>query len=116
MNPHVISETKDLKLKANAEKVIINEENPFSNDKLSREPHIKALTKIIEAYHDGTVIALNGAWGSGKTTFVRMWERHLKNSDFNVVYYNAWEDDLNNEPLTSMLRNLKSNSEKQICS
>lgn len=114
MNPHIISETKDLKLKANAEKVIINEGNPFLNDKLSREPHIKALTKIIEAYHEGAVIALNGAWGSGKTTFVKMWERHLKNNDFNVVYYNAWEDDLNYEPLISMLRNLKSNSGKQL--
>ena len=36
-----------------------------------------------------------------------MWKQHLKNTGFPVVYYNAWEDDICEEPLLSMLRELK---------
>ncbi len=104
---NLISETKELKLTAKVKEIEIDGNNPFLYDKLSRERHIVSLTKIIESYQNGAVMALNGAWGTGKTTFVKMWEAYLKNNGFNVVYYNAWKDDLSEEPLLSMLRNLK---------
>lgn len=80
---------------------------PFKDDKLGRKEYAEILTGIVETMVGGAVIALNGAWGTGKTTFLKMWEQHQKNQDFPVIHYNAWEDDICDEPLMSMLRGMK---------
>lgn len=91
----------------NKEFEITDKENPFKDDKLGRQQYAEVLTDVVEAYKGGAVIALNGAWGTGKTTFLKMWKQHLENTGFPVVYYNAWEDDICEEPMLSMLRELK---------
>ncbi len=91
----------------NKEFEITDKENPFKDDKLGRQQYAEVLSDVVEAYKGGAVIALNGAWGTGKTTFLKMWKQHLTNNEFPVVYYNAWEDDICEEPLLSMLRELK---------
>lgn len=91
----------------NKEFEITDKDHPFKDDKLGRQQYAVALTDVVEAYNGGAVIALNGAWGTGKTTFLKMWKQHLENTGFPVVYYNAWEDDICEEPLLSMLRELK---------
>ena len=95
-------------IKARNREFEINDPNdPFKDDKLGRKEYAEVLTDVVELFADGAVVALNGAWGTGKTTFLKMWSQHLKNQDVPVVYYNAWEDDICNEPLMSMLRGLK---------
>ena len=89
----------------------IPKDNPFKNDGLGREKVAKMLTKFISYSEQGKVLALNGEWGTGKTTFIEMWMQALKNAKYPVVYYNAWEDDLSDEPLISMVRNLSSLSD-----
>lgn len=93
-------------VKAKVRDIEIPEKDPFANDKLERRRYAEVLTSAVNAYQDGAVMALNGAWGTGKTTFVKMWQQYLKSKDFSVVYYNAWEDDISEEPLLSLLRNL----------
>lgn len=100
-------------VKAKVKELEIPAEEPFKNDKLERKNYAEILTGIVETFEDGAVIALNGAWGTGKTTFVRMWEQYLKNDDFPVIYYNAWEDDISEEPLFSLLRCLKNANKKE---
>ena len=80
---------------------------PFKDDKLGRKEYAEVLTSVVDVFGDGAVIALNGAWGTGKTTFLKMWKQHLINASFPVIYYNAWEDDICEEPMLSMLRELK---------
>ncbi len=87
--------------------LVIEEENPFANCKLGRKENASVLTEIIESYADGFVLALNNKWGTGKTTFVKMWEQHLKNGGFKTMYFNAWENDFEMEPLVAMLGELK---------
>lgn len=95
-------------IKAKAKEFEIEDpDNPFKDDKLGRKEYAEILTGIVETFVGGAVIALNGAWGTGKTTFLKMWEQHLKNQDFPVIHYNAWEDDICDEPLMSMLRGMK---------
>lgn len=95
-------------IKARNREFEINDPNdPFKDDKLGRKEYAEVLADVVEAYKGGAVIALNGAWGTGKTTFLKMWKQHLKNEGFPIVYYNAWEDDICEEPLPSMLRVLK---------
>lgn len=92
---------------------ISDPQQPFKDDKLGRKEYAEVLTGVVEAFGDGAVIALNGAWGTGKTTFLKMWKQHLINAGFPVIYYNAWEDDICEEPLLSLLRNLNMISKEQ---
>ena len=100
------TEKGQIAIRAKVRNIDIPEGNPFANDKLDREKFAKVLTSVVNTYQNGAVIALNGTWGTGKTTFVKMWKQRLKSNDFPVIYYNAWEDDISEEPLLSLLRNL----------
>ena len=93
-------------LKGPVGEIKIPEKNPFKNDKLGRKDYIIKLTDVVLSYQDGVVFALNGAWGSGKTTFVKMWKQYLMNQGVPVAYYNAWVDDISDEPLYSLLKQL----------
>lgn len=85
----------------------IEEANPFANCKLDRKKYSSVLTNIINSYPYGFVLALNNKWGTGKTTFVKMWEQDLKNNKYQTVYFNAWENDFENNPLTALKGELK---------
>ncbi|WP_277016907.1 KAP family P-loop NTPase fold protein [Flavobacterium lindanitolerans] len=85
----------------------IQQEAPFANCKLERQQYAEVLTEIVELYSDGFVLAINNEWGTGKTTFVKMWQQHLKNNDFKTVYFNAWENDFDSNPLVAIMSELK---------
>ena len=87
--------------------LVIDKKNPFSNCQLDREQYANILTSIVQNYENGFVMALNGEWGTGKTTFVKMWERQLKNNGYRTMYFNAWENDFEMEPLIAILGELK---------
>lgn len=85
----------------------IPQENPFANCKLEREPYARVLTDIVNTYADGFVLAINNDWGAGKTTFVKMWQQQLKNEGFQTIYFNAWENDFDNNPLVAIMSELQ---------
>lgn len=78
-------------------------DNPFANCKLEREPFAKILTSVIDCAEGGFTMALNGSWGTGKTTFVRMWQKYLGKAGYKTAYINAWEMDFATNPLVSIL-------------
>lgn len=82
-------------------------ENPFASCKLEREPYARILTDIVNTYADGFVLAINNEWGTGKTTFVKMWQQYLINEKFETVYFNAWENDFDSNPLVAIMAELK---------
>jgi len=96
------------------QEIVIEPDNPFANCKLDRQKYSKVLTGIIEAYSEGFVLAINNKWGTGKTTFIRMWEQDLKNKGFQTVYFNAWENDFENNPLVALMGELKTLTNKPI--
>lgn len=85
----------------------IPSEAPFLNCKLDRSQYAEVLTTVINTYSEGFVLAINGSWGCGKTTFVKMWQASLANTH-KTIYFNAWENDFDNEPLTALLGEFKS--------
>lgn len=86
----------------------INDESIFRNDKLDREDAIKDLSSLIETTTNSFVLSINADWGSGKTTFVKLWQRYLKKEkEINSIYFSAWEDDFSKEPLISILGEIK---------
>lgn len=87
--------------------IIINEDNPFANCKLDRLQYAKILTNIISSYSDGFVLAINNEWGTGKTTFVKMWQQYLNNESYKTIYFNAWENDFDLNPIVAIMSELK---------
>jgi len=85
----------------------IPQEAPFTNCKLGREPYAKVLTDIVKTNSDGFVLAIDNKWGAGKTTFVSMWSQMLQNEGFQTLYFNAWENDFENNPFVAITAELK---------
>lgn len=94
-------------MKCKLEKLEIPAEQPFRNCKLDREKYAKILKTIITTYQNGFVLAINGKWGTGKTTFVEMWKTYLESDNFKTLYFNAWESDFISDPLVGLLGELK---------
>lgn len=92
--------------------ITIDPEQPFANCKLGREKYATILTSLVGCYADGFVLAINNKWGTGKTTFVKMWQQQLNNKGFKTLYFNAWENDFENGALTALMSELSSLQEK----
>ena len=95
-------------LKPRLEDIEIPAGNPFAHCALGRGQYAQILTDVVNAYGQaGCVLALEGQWGSGKTTFVRMWRQYLADGHYKTLYFNAWETDYTADPLIAMLAELK---------
>jgi hypothetical protein len=88
--------------------VVIDPIEPFINCKLDRKQYADVLLELIKIYSDGFVLAINNKWGTGKTTFLKMWEKDLINKEYQTVYFNAWENDFESNPLIALMGELKS--------
>ena len=80
----------------------VPEEDPFRNDLLERKEPAEILTHLVGSIEGPCVIAVDAAWGTGKTTFLRLWARHLRNEGFSVVEFNAWETDFSVDPFVAL--------------
>lgn len=85
------------------EDIVISPDNPFGTDCLGRKKFAEFLTVIVEKYSKGFVMAINGAWGTGKTVFMRQWLELLKQRGFKATLFNAWENDYFGEPTLAIL-------------
>lgn len=81
----------------------IRPDDPFKSDLLGRDKEIQNLTNFITNVNTPCVLAIDSRWGTGKTTFVKMWENYLKKQKISSIYFNAWETDYITEPLVSFL-------------
>ena len=96
---------KQMKIKH--QEIEIPSENPFKNCQLGRKKYAIVLTDIVKSYADGFVMSINNEWGTGKTTFVKMWKQHLENNEFKTLYFNAWESDMESDVLVALISELK---------
>lgn len=51
------------------------------------------LANVVKNTDQPLVIALDGPWGSGKSTFVRQWEGLLRQDGASVIHFDAFEND-----------------------
>ena len=86
--------------------VPIDPKYPFAGCKLGREKYAEILTQIVSQY-DSCVLAINSEWGTGKTTFIKMWQQYLINNEFNTLYFNVWENDFISDPLIGFVGEFK---------
>lgn len=100
-------------MKIKTEEIYPTKGNPFEKDKLNRKPCADVLTQIVDAFgNDGCVLAIDGEWGSGKTTFIRMWQAML-GDEYKTIYFNEWESDYNEDPFISIVSQLKNVSKDE---
>ncbi len=75
------------------------------HDKLSRKPTGDKLSELVERIDDPLVVALDGAWGSGKSFFLKCWVgEHLKRerNTTQTVYFDAFKHDFLDDPLIAL--------------
>ncbi|WP_160062119.1 KAP family P-loop NTPase fold protein [Psychromonas sp. L1A2] len=82
------------------------ETHNFDNCKLNRKEYGEFICDYITGEKDGFVLNLNGAWGAGKTEFLKRIYTHLITQRHPVIYINAWESDLSKEPLAVVISEL----------
>lgn len=82
------------------------------HDKLNRKPFAEFLLSLIEHRNEhrrpnsnaSYSIAIDAAYGSGKTRFLRMLQSMvLEDNNYSLAYYSAWEHDLYDDALTPIL-------------
>ncbi|MFM2343747.1 MAG: hypothetical protein RLZZ210_355 [Pseudomonadota bacterium] len=100
----------------------ISIKHQYDSDKLDREIHLNNLQTLLEKVQSPTTLAINGAWGSGKTTFIKLLRAKLdkkidatsiKNLDKEgeiSLYFSAWENDNLSNPFVGFLAEI----DKQI--
>ncbi len=94
----------------------IDPTDPFSKDLLSRKPEIENLSTLISNLNSPAVLAIDSPWGTGKTTFIKMWEAFLQNNGIESLYFNAWATDFSEDPLISFLGEMNDGLSKLISS
>lgn len=85
----------------------------FSDDPFQQKPFCEKLENYLMVDHDfvegGLVVSLNASFGSGKSTFLKMWENDLierKKAETTTPYVinlNAWDSDYCGEPLLAII-------------
>lgn len=102
--------------------------NSIEKDYLGRNKKLDKLITILNSLNSNIVISIDGNWGTGKTIFVKQLELINKKgnlnalnedsvkkfiNDYSVFYYNAWENDMHDSPLLSLIYNLINNYPKE---
>ena len=71
------------------------------------------MTNLVRYQLDPLVVSLNGHWGTGKTFFLKRWQKNLEQEGFHAIYFNAWEDDFCDDPLVAIIGQLSEFIEKK---
>jgi KAP family P-loop domain len=76
-------------------------------DCFDRKPFADKLTTAITVWHEleesAYVLSLNASFGAGKTTFLKGWQEDLKTQEFEALYLNAWESDMDEDPIMALV-------------
>lgn len=83
------------------------EDQTWTGDSFGRKPLADYLSASIRAQsvrtEDSVTVALDADWGAGKTFFCRAWLEDLKASSHPVAYFDAWENDVGDEPAIALM-------------
>jgi ABC-type transport system involved in cytochrome c biogenesis ATPase subunit len=71
----------------------IQNDEGFTRDILDRKAFADGMLNLVSRSSDELVISLDGKWGEGKTTFVRMWQGLLSENNIPNIYIDAFAND-----------------------
>lgn len=78
-------------------------EEPLTNDKLRRGKHILNLGRLIKTAREPLVVSVDGDWGAGKTTFLRMLEADMRRAGSKTLWFDAWKHDFVDDPVVALI-------------
>ncbi len=86
----------------------IGDHEGFSPEKdiFGRAQLASGMTNLVGTVEDPLVIAFDGAWGSGKTTFLKMWAGELRKTGHPVIFFDAFENDYVEDAFAALAREL----------
>lgn len=87
---------------------MLNDE-PTEEDQLGRTLYARAFANMIEDCETPLVISINGAWGIGKTTLMKMISKEINSSKAIPVWFNLWEHQYEENPIISLTQILSRN-------
>lgn len=82
--------------------LVVEDIDGFKNDALQRKSFGEALSNLVTRTSDELVISLDGRWGEGKTTFVKMWQGLLKEKGVPSIYIDAFQNDYTEDAFISV--------------
>ena len=87
----------------------------FPPDSLMRSHYAESLSKhaVRKSASGDYVLNVNAGWGHGKTYFLRRWFADIKKSH-PAVYVNAWKHDFSDDPLLTVVSELRSQLTNQF--
>ena len=92
----------------------VPEDDPFRHDLLDRKESAEVLSHLLGSFEGPSVLAIDAAWGNGKTTFLNIWAQHLRNQGFPVVQFNAWQTDFTGDPFVAISTELTDALENHV--
>ena len=94
--------------------LVVQENDSFTNDLLGRKAYGEALLNLVVRSSDELVISLDGKWGEGKTTFIKMWQGLLSENGIPNIYIDAFSNDYLDDAFISVISEITFFSEKHI--
>ncbi len=82
--------------------LVVEDSDGFRNDVLQRQQFGDALSNLVTRSTDELVVSLDGKWGEGKTTFVKMWQGLLKEKGIPSIYIDAFQNDYTEDAFISI--------------
>ena len=94
--------------------LVIDNTEGFKQDILERKGFGESLLNLIENSEDELVISIDGRWGEGKTTFVKMWQGLLTERDIPNIYIDSFANDYIDDAFISIAGSITSYAEEKI--
>lgn len=91
----------------------IPSDNPYQFDKLNRRPSVDLFSSIIGRFPQGCVCSISAPWGMGKTQFVKMLQIKLSQDGHKTFFFNAWESDYTEDPITAIISEISISKENK---
>lgn len=66
-------------------------DQPTDKDTLGLDPYFKGLTKFVMTCDTPMTIAIQGGWGTGKTSALRIIEQQLKSDKIRSIWFDTWQ-------------------------
>lgn len=96
------SAERDMGVRIAVPEFVAEADNPFANDLLDRGQRVRLLCDFARSVSDHAVTAVDGAWGTGKSAFLRMCKAYLEQQEVRVAEFNAWTESYTADPVFNL--------------
>ena len=101
-------------MKVYPDPLVISDVEGFASTKdlFGRASLGSGLSNLVTVVENPMVIAVDGVWGSGKSTFLKMWGGELRKANFPVIAFDAFENDYVDDAFAVLAREIVELSEQ----